>query len=47
MNRYLKTILSNNKNYKDFLNYYIGIGMNDYDVGKLMKSDLEINIVNH
>lgn len=47
MNRYLKPILSNNKNYKDFLNYFIGIGMNDYDVGKLMKSDLEIDIVNH
>lgn len=47
MNRYLKPILSNNKNYKDFLNYFIGIGMNDYDVGKLMKSDLEIDIINH
>lgn len=47
MNRYLKPILSNNKNYKDFLNYFIGIGMNNYDVGKLMKSDLEIDIVNH
>lgn len=47
MNRYLKPILSNNKNYKDFLNYFIGIGMNNYDVGKLMKSDLSIDIVNH
>lgn len=47
MNRYLKPILSNNKNYKDFLNYFIGIGMNDYDVSKLMKSDLEIDIINH
>lgn len=47
MNRYLKPILYNNKNYKDFLNYFIGIGMNDYDVGKLMKSDLEIDIVDH
>lgn len=47
MNRYLKPILSNNKNYKDFLNYFIGIGMNKYDVGKLMKSDLSINIANH
>ncbi len=47
MNRYLKPILSNNKNYKDFLNYFIGIGMNDYDAGKLMKSDLTIDIVDH
>lgn len=47
MNRYLKPILSNNKNYNNFLNYYIGIGMNKYNVGKLMKSDLEINITDH
>lgn len=47
MNRYLKPILYNNKNYKDFLNYFIGIGMNDYDVGKLMKSDLTIDITDH
>lgn len=47
INEYLKPILSNNKNYTDFLNYFINMEMNKYDVGKLMKSDLSINIANH
>lgn len=47
INEYLKPILSNNKNYNDFLNYFINMEMNKYDVGKLMKSDLSIDIVNH
>lgn len=47
MNRYLKPILYNNKNYNNFLNYFIGIGINKYNVSKLMKSDLTITIVNH
>lgn len=47
MNRYLKPILSNNKNYNDFLNYFINTGINKYDISKLMKSNLEISIVNH
>lgn len=47
INEYLKPILSNNKNYTDFLNYFINMEMNKYNVVKLMKSDLEIDIVNH
>lgn len=47
INEYLKPILANNKNYRDFLNYFTNMGMNKYNVGKLMKSDLSINIVNH
>lgn len=47
INEYLKPILSNNKNYNDFLNYFINIGINKYDISKLMKSNLEISIVNH
>lgn len=47
INEYLKPILSNNKNYNDFLNYFTNMEMNKYNVGKLMKSDLSINIVNH
>lgn len=47
INEYLKPILSNNKNYNDFLNYFTNMEMNKYNVGKLMKSDLSIDIVNH
>lgn len=47
INEYLKPILANNKNYRDFLNYFTNAEMNKYNVGKLMKSDLSINIVNH
>lgn len=47
INEYLKPILSNNKNYNDFLNYFTNMEMNKYNVGKLMKSDLSITIANH
>lgn len=47
INEYLKPILANNKNYNDFLNYFTNMEMNKYNVGKLMKSDLSIDIVNH
>lgn len=47
INEYLTPILANNKNYKDFLRYFVNMEINKYDVGKLMKSDLEISIVDH
>lgn len=47
INEYLTPILANNKNYRDFLRYFVNMEINKYDVGKLMKNDLSISIVNH
>lgn len=47
INEYLTPILANNKKYRDFLRYFVNMEINKYDVGRLMKSDLSISIVNH